>query len=293
MTTAHVAALYFDNKPEATKKRLQKIKVAGFIAERPRRAYEPAVLHLTKGGLLLLDEHGLLADYPPFSMPALEKRARVSDATIRHELDVMDVKAAFHIAIQKTEQYSIEEFGTWPRLYEFEAEPNGGPSVLVRPDGFIRIREKEDGGALSEHTFFLEVDRSTEAQDILVSRASAYLDYYKSGGFAAKNGAKRAEFKEYPFRVLMVFKTPERRNNTAERLLQNTPPILTQVYLATIDDVRSDPFGAIWIRPIDYRDAVSGTSFELGTSLSGRYQRQTAREKTVTERVRQQRLLEN
>jgi len=292
MTAVHVAAIYFDGRAEATKKRLQKLKVAGLISERPRRAYEPAVLYLAKGGLTLLTERGILAEYPAFSMPALQKRARVSDATIRHELEVMDVKAAFHSALRGNEKFSIAEFGTWPRLYEFEASPYGGASVLVKPDGFIRIHEKEADGGLSEHTFFLEVDRSTETQDILVSRAAAYLDYYKSGGFTVRNGAARSSFKEYPFRVLMVFKSAERRNNTAERLLENAPPILTQVCLSTIDEVRGNPLGAIWIRPVDYRAATAGTPFDLDREVIRRAdRRQAARETFVEQRIQKRGLL--
>lgn len=294
MTAAHVAVLYFDSKPEAAKKRLQKLKTAGLIGERPRKAYEPAVLHLTRAGLLLLKEHGVLAEYPALSLPALERRARVSSATVRHELDVMDVKVAVHAAFRGDRRFTVVEFGTWPRLHEFQATPNGGLEVLVRPDGFIRIHEKEAGHGLSEHTFFLEVDRSTEAQDILVSRAAAYLDYYKSGGLAVKNGAPRSAFKEFPFRVLMILKTVERRNNTAERLLQNYPPILTQTYLTTMDEVRADPLAAIWIRPIDYRVAVSGTAFDAENAVrSHGYLRQAAREVIVEQNIRKQRMLEN
>jgi hypothetical protein len=47
MTKEHATALYFDGKGEAAKKRLQKIKAAGLITERPRRAFEPSVLSLT------------------------------------------------------------------------------------------------------------------------------------------------------------------------------------------------------------------------------------------------------
>ena len=294
MTSAHATDLHFDGHKEAAKKRLQKLKAAGLINERPRRAYEPAVLYLAQGGLSLLRAKGILAEYPLFSMLALEKRARVSDSTIRHELDVMDVKAALHAALRGNDKIAVAQFGTWPRLYEFEAEPTGGAGVLVKPDGFIRIREKENGGALSEHTFFLEVDRSTETQDNLASRAAAYLEHYKSGGFAVRNGASRSAFKEYPFRVLMVFKTAERRNNTASRLLQNTPPILTHVCLATIDEVRADPLGAIWIRPVDYRTATAGTLFDSDREMIGRgYQRQVARETSVEQRIEKRRLLEN
>jgi hypothetical protein len=90
----------------------------------------------------------------------------------------------------------MAEFGTWPRLYQFEATTPAGGESIVRPDGFIRIHENEDGGGLSEHAFFLEVDRSSETLATLVSRANGYLDYYRSGGFAVRNGAARSAYKE-------------------------------------------------------------------------------------------------
>ncbi len=52
-----------------------------------------------------------------------------------------------------------------------------GSDVLVKPDGFIRIHEKEADGGLSEHALFLEVDRSSETQDTLVNRTETYLTY--------------------------------------------------------------------------------------------------------------------
>jgi hypothetical protein len=47
MTNDHATALYFAGKNEAAKKRLQKIKAAGLVTERPRRAFEPSILFLT------------------------------------------------------------------------------------------------------------------------------------------------------------------------------------------------------------------------------------------------------
>src|SRR5260221_8571797 len=120
MTKDHATALYFDGKSEAAKKRLQKIKAAGLISERPRRAFEPSVLFLTRKGLVSLQKQGVLNDYPEFDLPVLDRRTRVSDLTIRHELEVMDVKAAFHAAIKTTSSFTIEEFSTWPLLNEFK-----------------------------------------------------------------------------------------------------------------------------------------------------------------------------
>jgi hypothetical protein len=294
MTTDHATELFFDGRSEAAKKRLQKIKAAGLIGERPRRAFEPSILFLTRKGLDALHKHGILAQYPAFDLPALERRARVSNLTIQHELAVMDVKMAFHSAITTTPSFTIAEFSTWPLLNEFKAYRSGhnGAEILVKPDGFISIHEKEAGTKGFAHEFFLEVDRSTETQDVLITRAGCYFDYYKSGGFAAHNGAARSAYKEYPFRVLFVFKNAERRNNMAERLLQNNPPILTQVVLSTFDEVLTNPLGAIWTCARDYRDAVKGTAFEVKHHQEKfGYQRQTAREIFIEKNVRKFRLL--
>lgn len=263
MTARHIAAINFEGKLPYAKKRIRKLKAAGLIAERKRRATEPSILFLRREGFRLLKDKGMLLAYPPRALASFEARANVSDLTVRHELEVMDVKAAFHSAIRRTEACKLEQFSTWPRLHEFEASSSGygAKEMTIRPDGFIRIRTAERDSSATERTFFLEVDRSTEIQDTLVTRAGSYLQFYKSGGFAVKNGAPRSEFKNFPFRVLMIFKTAERRNNTAERLLQSNPPIFTQACLATLEDVKRDPLGSIWIYPRDYREATAGTMF--------------------------------
>jgi len=294
MTIAQATAIYFKGKHEAAKKRIQKLKAGGLVAERARRPNESAVLFLSRKGIALLRDEGALAQYPSLSLAALEKRAQVSALTIRHELAVMDVKSCFHAATVSPGRPSIAEFTTWPRLIEFDAIGSDGRQILVRPDGFIRIQEKAtDDDGTAEHTFFLEVDRSSESIDTLVSKATAYLGYYKSGGFAERCGGSHSDFKEYPFRVLMVFKTGERRNNMAEALLRNSPPILTQAYLTTMDDVMRAPFGEVWIRPIDYRDATNGTRFAIERSFHGTgYRRDARRDEFIAERIKRTRLLE-
>ena len=251
LTLAHMTAMYFEGRPEAAKKRVQKLKAAGLIAERPRGVREPSILFITRRAFQELKEAGRLDGYPLLGWADLEKRIRVSDATIKHELEVMDVKAAFVSAIRATKQYSIAEFSTWPALYEFKAfKPTGEPTI-VRPDGFIRIHEKDADGGVYEHTCFLEVDRSTESQTVLAAKAHCYRDYYVRGGLAERYGRPRDEYEQFPFRVLVVCKTEERRDNIARRLLRNDPPILTQVWVATMVETVSKPLGDIWTRPID------------------------------------------
>jgi hypothetical protein len=255
MTLAHVAALHFDGKPEAAKKRVQKLKTAGLIRERPRRSNEPSIVFLTREALKLLSEDGHIADYPELSLKALEKRAQVSDMTLRHELELIAVKAAIRSAIRQTTNFSIAEFSTWPMLYQFKAKCPDGETVLVKPDAFIRIREDEPDG-LSEHTFFLELDRSSEPQKMLLDKAECYLDYYRTGGLAKRFGRPEDEYKLFPFRVLFVLQNGERRDTTAKRLLGAR--ILSQVWLTTLSELLTNPLGAIWVRPKDYQAPTLG-----------------------------------
>lgn len=294
MTLAHAAEIFFEGKREAAKKRIQRLKAAGFIAERKRRAYEPSILCLSRKALDHLRDQGILAEYPDMPKLDLERRATVSEQTIRHELDVMDVKTGFHAAIRAQPRYNIAEFGTWPARYQFTAGrgDGGGEDTLMKPDGFLRIHEREGDGGLSEHTFFLEVDRSTETQETLVNRALCYLDYYRSGGFAIRSGAERTAYKEYPFRVLMVFKTAERRNNAADRLARAHPPVLTLAALSTQDEVTQNPLGPIWMSPADYRTAVSETPFDIERpQRDSAYKRQSEREHLVAQRARMHAIL--
>ena len=293
MTSKHVAALYFDGRTEAAKKRLQKLKAAGLVSERPRRAYEPSLLFLGTKAFRLLSDRGCLADYPKLGSDILTKRTQVSALTLRHELDVMDVKTALVGAVAKTRAFRTAEFSTWPMLNQFCARrPSTRTGVLVKPDGFIRILESESDGGAFEHTFFLELDRSTETQETLADKAGCYLDHYKSGGLAIRFGQPRSAYKDFPFRVLMVFKNAERRNNTAERLIQNTPPILTQTWLTTFQEIVSDPLGGIWMRPFDYREATRSSAFDPDRQTRGVfYRRQGERDRFVESRVPKTQLL--
>lgn len=60
MTGEHAAALFSEGRSEAAKKRLQKLKAARLIAERPRNPFEPATLYLAKLGIAALAERGVL-----------------------------------------------------------------------------------------------------------------------------------------------------------------------------------------------------------------------------------------
>ena len=266
MNLAHITSLFFAGKTEAAKKRVQKLKAGGFLRERKRRIGDPSVLHIGTKAFAALRESGKLDRFPATNMSAFEKRGQVSDLTLRHELEVMEVRMAFVRAVRETQHLSILEFTTWPALCQFTARyisPTlGRREALIKPDGFIRIHEKTSEGTF-EHIFFLEVDRSTESQEVIAQKAVCYLDFYQSGGMALRLGANPEEFRQFPFRVLMVFKSEERRNNAAQRLWKNNPPILTQVWLSTHSEVFRNPLGQIWIRPSDHMASLRGTECHI------------------------------
>lgn len=294
MTAVHVASLYFDGKREYTKKRLQKLKAAGFISERTRRVNQPSILFLTRKAFSLLSREGHLAGFPSLSANSFEARACVSELTLRHELEVMDVKAAFHAALAGNGKFSIRRFSTWPLLNQFEAARDGQGVMLVKPDGFICIHEPEPNTKGFNYDCFLEVDRSSEVQDVLIAKAIAYRDHYNSGEFAVRHGGTIASLNLFPFRVLIVLKTAERRNNTAERLLQTIPPILRMTWLTTLAEATSDPLGAIWIKPEDYRNATASTPFDVERKMpTGVYRRQAEREAFIEAKIEKRRLLDN
>ena len=282
MSSLHVAAFRFAGRREAAKKAIQSLKVLGLIAARPLNSTEPHVLSLTPTGIHLLSERGFLKDYPALSRGRLFQRSRVSELTLRHELFVMDVKVAFVTALPAV----VAEFTTWPALVEFTAALPNEPTRIVKPDGFFRLR---DGGM--EHAFFLEVDRSTEKLDILVSRLRRYVAFYKAGGFAARCGSHPSEFAAHPFRVLVVLESEERRNNVAEALVRGFPPVLTQVWLSTRVEVCAAPLSPCWIRPVDYRDATA-TMPEIRPAWDGRYRRDRVREARIAAVIRRHALID-
>jgi Replication-relaxation len=296
MTQQHIAGLYFLGKREAAKKRLQKLKAHGLLSERPRRVYAPAILYLTQTGFKALQAAQMLSDYPRISWDRLAKRVQVSELTLAHELAVMDVKVAVCQALRAS-AYELGEFTTWPLLSQFKVRARhaamGGRGTIGKPDGWLRVTDAVSASAVSPHRlgqmFYWEIDRSTEAQSVLAEKALHYREHYVQGGLALRfgygAGLAKDFVKDFAFRVLFVFQTPERRNNFAQTLLLMKPPILTQMWLTTMAELQADPLGAIWLRPLDYRLATAGTAFDVQRPRQAVYRRLIEREAWVEARV--------
>ena len=89
--------------------------------------------------------------------------------------------------------------------------------------------------------------RSHEVLAVLADRAQRHREYYRSG--AKRYGAPGGAREDYPFRILMIFKSAQRRDNLARTLLSLPAPILTQVMVATFSDAFANPLGRIWFEP--------------------------------------------
>jgi hypothetical protein len=296
MTLSHATALFFEDRYESASKRVQALKAAGYVRDRRRGIGQPSLLYLAKRAFDLLKAEGRLADYPHLTPEQFEKRSRIKESTLEHELAVMDVRVAFAKAFRAQTSFVLDHFTTWPRLNEFTAEhPVQQQRVILRPDGFLRIHGRETGfDDLTEDAFFFELDRSNEVQRVLAEKALCYRNFYTSGGYAQRCGGSPHDFKDFPFRVLIVLQNAERRNNLAERLMNVTPPIRVQAWLSTRDEVLREPLGRIWVCPLDYARATEGTAYapELYRG-HGNYVRRPERERLVEERIAKRTLFES
>jgi hypothetical protein len=62
-TIHHLSTLYFGGRLEAARKRVQKLKAAGILNERPRKATEPSIYCVSRRAFEILEKHGVLREY--------------------------------------------------------------------------------------------------------------------------------------------------------------------------------------------------------------------------------------
>ena len=253
MTIRHASILHFQGRFEASKKRTLRLRRAGLISVRARRPFEPAVLFLSRKGLQILDSSGLLPEIPEFSLESFVRRSAVSDRTLCHELDVMDVKVAFAQSVVDHKQLRLDKFGTWPNLHRFQTHLKGRPlDAWIKPDGYMSVSSSSHSGQIRSDHFYLELDRSTESLGTLIEKCRGYLAHRKS---TRPNEVP-------PFRVLVVLKTSEREANLLVKLTDMMPPIKTLVWTSIFEKVIANPLGAIWTCPAD-SETIAATQREL------------------------------
>lgn len=286
MSYSHAAAFIFEGKLAAAKKRIQKLVGARLVTRTRKDGNRLVVISLSRAGLNLLHRDGILRRYPLSSLAGYEKRLSISDGTREHELAVLDVKAAFALSIRGMESLRLLQFTTWPLLNQFEILTGRfGSKRLIKPDAFIRIRKQIAEGGMLDTQFYFELDRSTRSQKRFVDQLLSYPAFYKSGGFAVRNGVPPEAYARFPFRVLVIVKSLERRNNTLRNLLESTPRVPTQILITTLEEALHDPLGKIWVRPLDYKMAVEGTIFDITFHSERDHTQNIRRDEYLNEKV--------
>lgn len=257
-TREQIAQLHFEGSYEAAQNRLKKLRDARMLRATKAGIGKPEILALGLQGFDVLKAHRRLERYPNFTREFFEDRKPLSAMTVEHELAVMNVKAAFvREARTGWDDLAIREFTTWPLLYSFLARVSleSSRSQEIKPDGFIELAVPQI------QRFFLEVDRGTEKLDTILRKCHGYQHFYQSGGMATRYGVEHPS--QAPFRVLFSVESEARRNNIAEALIREGS-ILRLVWITTRAQMERDPFGAIYLTPQAYRDAVQGTAHEAG-----------------------------
>jgi hypothetical protein len=106
------------------------------------------------------------------------------------------------------------------------------------------------------------MDMSTEAPEKLTNKFLAYFAYHQQGTFGADIAApltRRAALplqhpEAAPFRVLFVTPTDRRRNDLL--LKSRVLPLSNLFQFATMNDVKRDPYGEIWLSKETFAPAL-------------------------------------
>ena len=181
LTLDNICTLFFSDKNEMAKKRVQRLKAAGFLADRPRQIGQPSILHLTWKGYTALRDKGHLSDDSRMTPKQFKRRMAVSGTTLTHELMIGAVRTSFTLAMRLSKRFELVDFDVWPRRYDFKVN-RGHATVPVKPDGHVRFLERRNGEEF-EYDFFLEADTGSETIERVVEKCVNYREYHRSGGY--------------------------------------------------------------------------------------------------------------
>jgi hypothetical protein len=261
----HAAALHWPDMKAgeaAAKRRLAKFAEAGLLKRQDVDVEGYKVIYrLTKAAVELLAEYKLISTIIGDQWDdKMRKRftKTLASSHLTHELKLYDLKIALERAIEDRPDLHCAEFGIWPWPYKFDVIFKGKKSGQ-KPDGFLHlVQHPSPDQKPFDHYFFIEFDhRGSEQLDILVEKVQKYKLHLENG-FAQRIGKKDAPISERSFRVLFVVETADsaqRRDNILAKLA--AAKIGTIAHVATFDDLKTDPLGAVWSTPKDWDEWIA------------------------------------
>lgn len=153
---------------------------------------------------------------------------------LNHQLFLNEVRIAFSLAIKSQPLMAMERWIKEGDCLIELPKNNQRKLTALRPDGCLCLTCQ---GKL--YSFFLEVDCSTMTNSRLRAKASAYLDYARSGRSSQDLGFNY-------FRVLIITKTQGRLSNLKSTIEATTDRLF---YFASRDQMNeSSILGRIWQR---------------------------------------------
>ncbi|MBI5934747.1 MAG: replication-relaxation family protein [Chloroflexi bacterium] len=280
ITIPHAAALHYGSHAVA-KRRLSDLRKALVLGRTPGhfgyahvdgKLQEVKLIYtFTKKALDLLVNRRDFRDAKGEQWDSLRKRFDLdSSLTIKHEVGVLNVKAALLPALKSQAHLRVEKFGVWPLAYVFKA-PLDGRLKPQKPDGFIHVLEFTPGSDTpQDHYFYLEFDHQrTEDLDRILAKVKAYKHHRTKGGFVRWLGFSDASPDDHPFRVLFVIDTKDavkRRDNICEKLAD--AGITTFTPVTTLAELVANPLGPIWTTPKAHREWVQADCAGAPTLVS-------------------------
>lgn len=270
LTSQQVQKLFFSSY-SATQRRLQKLCQREYLGKvhRPGTpsvffAYRKAVNEVIKNNLL---------DPKDITWKTRYGRERTV-AKKQHEIDANWFKIALIKKTQKDKKVEILFFLKGSRCWDKVKDPNPDPKdrrhyVPIRPDWFFGLRIN---GA--DSYFFFEMDEGTMTLRAFRRKLRGYREYYFSAGFLNRYGQNGTRKEDYPFRVLTTVRqattkpSDERRNNLVEQAIAEGS--LLMCWFANFQEAVADPFGKVWVRGKEYKEALGSLPESIGNTQRDR-----------------------
>lgn len=244
LSLPQLAQLCFAGNIETARKRMQKLRDAGYV-ECQRLLYEvPACVWLTPKANPSLGRAGLRRG----------RSHRPNLSSLRHELVIRDLRMRLLLDAPRVGM-EVETVAIQAVDISFNIRGR-----RHQPDAFIAL------GSKSMKHYFLEVDLGTESIPVFIKKIGQYEHMFKSGLFASKFEAPPDRYRDYPFQVLAVFDSSLRQERVLSALRERG--VRHFVLAAPLQEACNNPFGEIWTSPAAASKVSIGLPIQPGSSAA-------------------------
>jgi len=243
-----------------TADRLAELCEQGLVRPRELRIGGEVVFCLSRSGFDCAASNGVIPEAVGIAPKRIWRRLEVSDMTILHELELVDLRIAF----EREGRRALDVIDCQLETCLNQCSFTGREGRRMFPDGRLRLRRR--GGGDSSLVFYIEHDRGSETLSRIVGKVADYRHLAEHGKEA--------------FRLIVVVPSVERRNNIALELARAFPELPNFILIGVFAEVIRNPFEDVFLTPGQARKALEG--FNEGRSNSGgAYRRSKARDERI------------